>query len=194
MGDNRSPQDPLLQQSRHSIPKLCMTLQKERVKSVADLGQDKTKKENTKVNVMSSYFQHKLAKENDEENTKEDVTTDKGENINPEHEHKSASDAGKAKTRTKNRKTIVRSSYFLRKSANENDQDNRHEKLIVNDDFTTHTYKNGIPESASGDSYFNNSIMKRKVSPVDSVQMVVLSLFLVGLSSLFLVGLSSFSI
>ena len=180
-GDNRSPQDPLLQQSKHSIPKLCMTLQKERAKSVADSGQDKTRRENTKVIVRSSYFQHKLV--NDKENIKEDVTTDKGENINPKREHKSASDGGEAKTRIKNRKTIVRSSYFLHKSVNENDQDNRHEKLIINDDFTTHTSENGIPESASGDGYFNNSIMKRKVSPVDSVQMVVLSLFLVGLSS-----------
>ncbi|PSS29025.1 Exonuclease [Actinidia chinensis var. chinensis] len=170
-GDNRSPQDPLLQQFKHSIPKLCMTLQKERAKSVADSGQDKTRKENTKVIVRSSYFQHKLVKENDKENIKEDVTTDKGENINPKREHKSASDGGEAKTRIKNRKTIVRSSYFLHKSVNENDQDNRHEKLIINDDFTTHTHENGIPESASGDGYFNNSIVKRKVSPVDSVQM-----------------------
>ncbi|GFY88671.1 5'-3' exonuclease family protein [Actinidia rufa] len=170
-GDNRSPQDPLLQQSGHSIPKLRMTQQKERAKSVADSGQDKTRKENTKVIVRSSYFQHTLVKENDEENIKEDVTTDKDENINSEHEHKSASDAGEAKTRIKNRKTIVRSSYFLHKSVNGNDQDNRPEKLIINDDFTTHTYENGIPESASGDGYFNNSIMKRKVSLVDSVQM-----------------------
>ncbi|PSS02969.1 Exonuclease [Actinidia chinensis var. chinensis] len=171
LGDNRSPQDPLLQQSRHSIPKLCMTLQKEREKFVADVGQGKTRKENTKVIVRSSYFQPKLAKENDEENIKEDVTTDKCDNINSEREYKSASDAGEAKTRMKNRKTIVTSSYFLHKSVNENDQNNRNEKLIVKDDFMTRTYENAIPESASGDSYYKSAIMKRKAFPVESVQM-----------------------
>ncbi|XP_028087370.1 exonuclease 1 isoform X1 [Camellia sinensis] len=178
LGAERSSQDPLLQQSRHSTHKPCMTLHKEfEWKSASDADEGETRIQNTKVTVRSSYFQQKLAKENDEENQnenllgKEDVSTDKCENVNPDCENKSASVAGEVKTRIKNRKTMV-SSYFPHKSVNESDQDNRQEKLLVKADLTTSTCENAIPESASSDDCcFNSSILKRKVAPVDSNQM-----------------------
>ncbi|CAL5409105.1 unnamed protein product [Camellia sinensis] len=183
LGAERSSQDPSLQQSRHSTHKPCMTLHKEfEWKAASDVDEGETRIQNTKVTVRSSYFQQKLAKENDEENQnenllgKEDVSTDKCENVNPDCENKSASVAGEVKTRIKNRKTMV-SSYFPHKSVNESDQDNRQEKLLVKADLTTSTCENAIPESASSDDCcFNSSILKRKVAPVDSNQMVVLSL------------------
>ncbi|KAI8002013.1 Exonuclease 1 [Camellia lanceoleosa] len=184
LGAKRSSQGPLLQQSRHLTHKPCMALHKEfEWKSTSDVDEGKTRIQNTKVIVRSSHFQQKLAKENDEENQnenllgKEDVSTDKCENVNPDCENKSASVASEVKTRIKNRKIMVRSSYFPHKSVNESDQDNRQEKLLVKANLTTSTCEKAIPESASSDdSCFNSSILKRKVTPVDSNQMVVLSL------------------
>ncbi|XP_028094631.1 uncharacterized protein LOC114294686 [Camellia sinensis] len=148
-----------------------MTLHKEfEWKSASDVDEGETRIQNTKVTVRSSHFQQKLAKENDEENQnekllgKEDVSTDKCENVNPHCENKSASAASEVKTRIKNRKTTVRGSYFPHKSVNERDQDNRQEKLLVKANLTTSTCQNAIPESAfSDDSCFNNSILKRKI-------------------------------
>ncbi|KAE9461962.1 hypothetical protein C3L33_06121, partial [Rhododendron williamsianum] len=78
-------------------------------KPVSDAGEGKMRKENIKNIMRSSYFQYKVTKGDDEENDKEDVLTDDCEDMTPEHECKSASDAGNAKTRAENRKTITRS-------------------------------------------------------------------------------------
>uniref|UniRef100_A0A5B7CBH9 Exonuclease 1 n=1 Tax=Davidia involucrata TaxID=16924 RepID=A0A5B7CBH9_DAVIN len=179
VGDSRSPQHALLQQSRDSIHKPCIALHKEReCKSASDAGEGKMRTENIKVTVRSSYFQHKSVKENDLENknekllVKDDVATDTCENTIPERACKSASDAGDGKIRIQNKKVIVRSSYFQHKSVKENDHDKENGKLKVKDDITTNTCENTIPESASFcDNYFKGTIMKRKVSPVDSAQM-----------------------
>ncbi|KAG5517098.1 hypothetical protein RHGRI_037749 [Rhododendron griersonianum] len=165
--DNRRPQDPLLQQSRHSVHKPCSTLHKDHHrKPVSDAGEGKTRKENI---MRSSYFQYKVTKGDDEENDKEDVLSDDCEDMTPEHECKSASDAGNAKTRAENRKTITRSPYFLQKPVNENNNDKGHDK-IVKDDLVARTCDYAIHESASS-GYFNSSSMKRKVVPVGSAQM-----------------------
>ncbi|KAL6991332.1 hypothetical protein U1Q18_009449 [Sarracenia purpurea var. burkii] len=179
LGDKGSPQDPSLQLSRQSIHKPCMTLHRERDrKGVSEADEGITGKENTKV-VVSSYFQQKLAKENDEkiQNKKllglEDVTTRECvKNILARECKSASSDAGEVPIRIKNRKTIVRSSYFLQKSGNENDEDSIHKKLLVEDDLMNRTREYAIPESASsGDSCFNSPIMKRKAALVDNVQM-----------------------
>ncbi|KAF5943973.1 hypothetical protein HYC85_018050 [Camellia sinensis] len=153
LGAKRSSQDPLLQQSRHSTHKACMTLHKEfEWKSTSDVDEGETRIQNTKVTMRSSYFQQKLAKENDEENQnenllgKEDVSTDKCENVNLDCKNKSALVVGEVKARIKNRKTMVRSSYFPHKPVNEGDQDSRQEKRLVNADLTTSTCENAILE------------------------------------------------
>lgn len=167
MVDNRRPHDPLLQQSRHSIHKPCITLHKEHD------SEGKMRKENTKIIVRSSYFQHKVSEGIDEENSNEDVTMHKREDINPEHECKSATDAGKTKIIISNRKAITRSSYFVHKPVNENYHDTIDEN-IGRDDLATTEYT--MHESDSS-GYLKSAQMKRKVAPVDSVQMVVLSLY-----------------
>ncbi|KAI8573788.1 hypothetical protein RHMOL_Rhmol01G0302800 [Rhododendron molle] len=168
--DNRRPQDPLLQQSRHSVHKPCSTLHKDHDrKPVSDAGEGKTRKESIKNIMRSSYFQYKVTKGDDEEKDKEDVLTDDCEDMTPEHECKSASDAGNAKIRVESRKTITRSPYFLHKPVNENNNDKGYEK-IVKDDLAARTCDYAIHESASS-GYFNSSSMKRKVAPVGSAQM-----------------------
>ncbi|CAL2252104.1 unnamed protein product [Prunus armeniaca] len=115
VGMRRSPESTLLQQPRHSIHKPCLTLLKER-------------------------------------------------------ECKNAPDTVEgSKTRTENRKVIVRSSYFKDKSINENDQEDKQEKRLLEDGIALD--KNAVPESAHFEnSYFNGKVMKRKTSPGDSVE------------------------
>ncbi|CAL8147543.1 unnamed protein product [Prunus armeniaca] len=115
VGMRRSPESTLLQQPRHSIHKPCLTLLKER-------------------------------------------------------ECKNAPDTVEGgKTRTENRKVIVRSSYFKDKSINENDQEDKQEKRLLEDGIALD--KNAVPESAHFEnSYFNGKVMKRKTSPGDSVE------------------------
>ncbi|XAR66635.1 Exodeoxyribonuclease I [Bertholletia excelsa] len=168
--------DPEWRYGLASAHKSFVTLHTEHEeKSALDADEGETRKEETKTIVRSPYFQPKLAKENDEDQNeklgKENVTTDKFENINPGYEYRAVLYASENKTRTNNRKTIVRSSYFLHKSENEKKQDNGHRSILASDDLKVHTHQNAIPEITSGNGCFNSSIKKRKVAPVDSVQM-----------------------
>lgn len=128
VGVRRSPESTLLQQPRHSIHKPCLTLHKER-------------------------------------------------------ECKNAPDTVEgSKTRTENRKVIVRSSYFKDKSINENDQEDKQEKRLLEDGIAMD--KNAVPESAHFEnSYFNGKVMKRKTSPGDTVEVVCVFLSLLILCS-----------
>lgn len=160
----------MLQQSGHSVHKPCSTLHKDHGrKPVSDASEGKTRKENSKTITRTSYFQRKVMKGNDEEI--EDVLTDDCEAMTPKNECKSAPDAGNAKTRVENRKTITRSPYFLHKPVKENNNDKGHVKIVKDDLVACSDY--AVHESASSGN-FNSSSMKRKVAPVGSAQMVVL--------------------
>ncbi|CAL9015767.1 unnamed protein product [Prunus brigantina] len=73
VGMRRSPESTLLQQSRHSIHKPCLTLLKEReCKNAPDTVEGgKTRTENRRVIVRSSYFKDKSINENDQEDKQE---------------------------------------------------------------------------------------------------------------------------
>ncbi|OVA00201.1 XPG/Rad2 endonuclease [Macleaya cordata] len=77
-GDLKSSEHSVLhQQSKHTLYKPCMTLHKERQsKLVLDRVEEKTRLVSRKVIVRSSYFQHKLLKENDVENENEKLISE----------------------------------------------------------------------------------------------------------------------
>ncbi|PON85002.1 5'-3' exonuclease family protein [Trema orientale] len=85
-----SPEHTSLQKPKHSIHKPCLTQQKEyEFGSVPDEVEGKLRKENRKVIIRSSYFQHKSGKKNDQENEqyvsiKDDSAIEMRENIVPE--------------------------------------------------------------------------------------------------------------
>lgn len=130
-----------------------------------DSGERKTEIENLNTTARSSFFQHKSMKENDESNNngillnKNADASDKYEGTIFEHEDKSALDSVQRKTRTGNRKAIVRSSYFQHKSSKEDDQENKNENLLV---------KN----VAANDACEDMITKKRKFDPIDSAQTV----------------------
>lgn len=105
--------------------------------------------------------------------------------LHKERECKNAPDTVEGgKTRTENRKVIVRSSYFKDKSINENDQEDKQEKHLLEDGIAIDVDKNAVPESAHFEnSYFNGKVMKRKTSPGDSFEVVCVFLSLLLLCS-----------
>ena len=67
--ETRSPEHTLLQKPKHSIHKPCLTQQKEHEDGIVrDAVEGNIRKENRKVIVRSSYFQHKSGKENAQQN------------------------------------------------------------------------------------------------------------------------------
>ncbi|XP_052183814.1 exonuclease 1 [Diospyros lotus] len=176
MADKRNPHDLLLQQSWHSIHKPCIKSHKEQEeKSSLDGNEGKMSMEHPNVILESSYFQHKSAKgsvlvnQNEMLVEKNYITMDKRENTVYECEYKASSGASEGETRMKNRKTTVRSSYFLPKLVNGNDQGSKNTKLSVYNPSTV-MCEHAIPESTSDNKYTSSSIMKRKVPSVDSDQ------------------------
>lgn len=93
--------------------------------------------------------------------------------LHKERECKNAPETFEGKTRTENRKVIVRSSYFKNKSSNENNQEDKQEKLLSKDCLASDIHENAVPVSAHfGNSHFHGKLVKRKISPNDSDQEV----------------------
>ncbi|XP_062016654.1 exonuclease 1 [Rosa rugosa] len=91
--------------------------------------------------------------------------------LHRERECKNAQGTFEGKTRTENRKVIVRSPYFKEKSNNENKQEDKQEKILLKDSLGNNMHDNADPESAPfGNSHFPRKLVKRKNSPNDSVQ------------------------
>ncbi|XP_057949095.1 exonuclease 1 [Malania oleifera] len=79
-------------------------------------------------------------------------------------------DAIEGKMRTDNRKVVVRSSYFQRKSVNEI-VDKKKEKLLVENEVAADAVENTIPESTSLEKYcYKGTFMKRKTTQINSIQ------------------------
>ncbi|XP_062095463.1 exonuclease 1 isoform X2 [Humulus lupulus] len=77
MANKTSPEYTSLQKPKHSIHKPCLAQQKEHdFGSVPDAIEGKVRKENRKVIVRSSYFQHKSEDENDLENKQNTLIED----------------------------------------------------------------------------------------------------------------------
>ncbi|KAK9227573.1 hypothetical protein WN943_012626 [Citrus x changshan-huyou] len=90
--------------------------------------------------------------------------------LRKEHENKNCTDSVVGKGRTENRKVIVRSSYFLHKQVNKDDQENKQEKLVVENDAAIDMSENTGLQSAHFDySYLKGTAIKRKTSLIDSV-------------------------
>ncbi|KAL6197338.1 hypothetical protein ACLB2K_032947 [Fragaria x ananassa] len=88
-----------------------------------------------------------------------------------ERECKNAQGTFEGKTRTENRKVIVRSSYFKDKSRNENIEEDKQESLLSKDSLASDMHENVDPESAPfGKSQFSRKLVKRKISPNYNVQ------------------------
>ncbi|KAJ4703742.1 Exonuclease 1 [Melia azedarach] len=86
-------------------------------------------------------------------------------------ELQSKTDAVEEKIRTENRKVIVRSSYFQHKQVNESDQEDKQEKLIVEDDVAIDISENAnLGSEYSENSNLNSTTIKRKTSINDIVQ------------------------
>lgn len=94
-------------------------------------------------------------------------------------ELQSKTDAVEEKIRTENRKVIVRSSYFQHKQVNESDQEDKQEKLIVEDDVAIDISENAnLGSEYSENSNLNSTTIKRKTSINDIVQIVGASFYL----------------
>lgn len=90
-----------------------------------------------------------------------------------EHENKNCTDSVVGKGRTENRKVIVRSSYFLHKQVNKDDQENKQEKLVVENDAAIDMSENtGLQSAHFDNSYLKGTAIKRKTSLIDSVHTV----------------------
>lgn len=93
--------------------------------------------------------------------------------LHMERECKNAQGTFEGKTRTENRKVIVRSSYFKDKSRNENIEEDKQESLLSKDSLASDMHENVDPESAPfGKSQFSRKLVKRKISPNYNVQEV----------------------
>ncbi|CAK7350324.1 unnamed protein product [Dovyalis caffra] len=130
-------------------------------------GSDNTRTGNREITIRTPFFQHKSVNENDQDNkqdmlsVKDAVASDMCEDSVLE---------GSDNKRTGNRGITLRSSFFQHKSVDENDQDNKQERLFVRDDAANNIHEDFILESPSEDKFSNCIIMKRKTSPNDSVQ------------------------
>ncbi|KAK3011297.1 hypothetical protein RJ639_011472 [Escallonia herrerae] len=125
------------------------------------------------VKVKSSYCQEKSINGIDKEELlrKDGAATDVHQSTVAKSEGKCSSDAVEGKTRVENRKVIV-SSYFQHKSRKESDVVKKHENLLVKDGDAIDACENTRLEKASCNSYYNDTILKRKVVPIDNVQIV----------------------
>ncbi|KAK9267988.1 hypothetical protein L1049_010426 [Liquidambar formosana] len=92
LGDVKSQEHTLVQESGHSIHKPCLALHKEcEHEYVSDMHEGKTRIEKRKVTVRSSYFQHKVVNKTDCDgknetlSIKDDVATNTCENTIPEN-------------------------------------------------------------------------------------------------------------
>ncbi|XP_050370583.1 exonuclease 1 [Argentina anserina] len=91
--------------------------------------------------------------------------------LHRERECKNAQGTFECKTRTENKKVIVRSSYFKGKSTNEDIQEDKQEKLLLKDSLGNDMHDNADPEIAPfKNSLFLRKLVKRKISPNDSFQ------------------------
>lgn len=190
MDERKSPECTLLQQFGYSGHKPCQALLKEcDYENVPSAVQGKTRTDNKKVIVRSSYFQHKSVNKNGQDNKqerqiKDRVASDMCEDTILETAHD---------TRTVNENVSVRSSYFQHKSVSKNDQENKQERHIVKDDVTSDTCEDIIPESAHSKINYSDGItMKRKASLNDTVQRVgaftVCVCFIFYFSTIFLIS------
>lgn len=93
--------------------------------------------------------------------------------LRKEHENKICTDSVVGKTRTENRKVIVRSSYFLHKQVKKDDLENKQEKLVVENDAAIDMSENaGLQSAHFENSYLKGTTIKRKTSLNDSVHIV----------------------
>ncbi|KAF7840388.1 exonuclease 1 isoform X2 [Senna tora] len=84
-----------------------------------------------------------------------------------EHEDTNVKDTVEGKTREATRKVIVRSAYFQHKRVEKNNSDKKQD-CLVNSDMTIDVHKNTISDSAN--HHMESKVLKRKISPNDSVQ------------------------
>lgn len=95
------------------------------------------------------------------------IATDRG------HDYKNIGDTVEGKTRTETKKVIVRSKYFQNKQVSENHQDDKQEKMFIDNDASIGGPKNFILHNAAPrSSCLENAPGKRKTSPVDFIQTV----------------------
>ncbi|KAK2982520.1 hypothetical protein RJ640_012765 [Escallonia rubra] len=123
------------------------------------------------VKVRSTYCQEKSINGIDKEELlrKDGAATDAHQSTVAKSEGKSSSEAVEGKTRVENRKVIV-SSYFQHKSRKESDVVKKQENLLVKDCDAIDACENTRLESASCNNYNDDTILKRKVAPIDNVQ------------------------
>ncbi|XP_048141654.1 exonuclease 1 isoform X1 [Rhodamnia argentea] len=169
----------LLQQSRLPIHKPCVSLKEHQPKSPIDRVDEKTRKEDKKHIVRSSYFKHQLVNETDRDKErnnpvgsdptsvgetlcvkgiiieKKTYPDDKGENVGV--------NSIEEKTRTDNREVIVRSSYVRHHAAKETNRHNGKENILVKCD---------LPISLGETDFRKRVITKGKISLDDVKQKV----------------------
>ncbi|KAL1834059.1 exonuclease 1 isoform X2 [Daucus carota subsp. sativus] len=154
--DLGSPQSPFLDQPRHSSIYPCMVVNKEQQQHMeSDTVMGKTRIEQKKVIVRSSYFQKKSAKGNGLENKdgelllKDSYSAARSVSSIHKYEYKSTfdrtenepifeqghmkSDTVMNKMRVEPKNVIVRSSYFQKNSAKGNGLENKSGEMFVKD-------------------------------------------------------------
>ncbi|KAL5772087.1 hypothetical protein ACOSQ2_012011 [Xanthoceras sorbifolium] len=188
MVDDRSPEHTLLPQFGSLIHKPGPVLQKDyESKNLTDAAEGKTRKDNRKVIVRSSYFQAKQVNKSDQENKQENLVVKDDDAVQKEYRSKNLADAAEGKTGKANRKVIIRSSYFQPKQVNKNDkenkqetvvvmgcdatdQENKQEKLVIEDDVANGMSENVNPDNSFSASALTVTTLKRKASTNNSVQ------------------------
>ncbi|GAB2299048.1 hypothetical protein Dimus_033122 [Dionaea muscipula] len=152
-----------LQQSRHSIHKPCLLLQKERRQKHTLLAvTEKTTSEAEKVTLRSSYFLHNSGDENDPSLENGKVI------IRSSYFRQKPRDEDGA--RSKCEKAALRSSYFKRKSVAVNDSDGNIDGQQENDPSPFNSISD-ITRSVSaeaGNNGYEDSNLKSKASLADS--------------------------